>query len=100
MIELRKDYVLDKYIILPSFDEDELQRESKFHKGSCPYCLGNENMTSPSVLSLVVNEGMLQRLSDSEENFIEGWSVRVFPSDSPIVTQSPENHYSEKPLYS
>jgi UDPglucose--hexose-1-phosphate uridylyltransferase len=98
MIELRKDYVLDKYIILPAANEETQVPASE--KSSCPYCPGNENMTLPSVLSLVVNGGMLQRLSDSEENLIEGWSVRVFPSNSPIVTQSPENHYSEKPLYS
>ena len=43
---------------------------------------------------------MLQILSDSEDNVVEGWSVRVFQSDSPIVTQSTESLYRDKPLYS
>jgi UDPglucose--hexose-1-phosphate uridylyltransferase len=78
MIELRKDYMLDKYIILPNGTQELPEPASKM--SNCPYCPGNENMTSLSVLSLVVKEGMLQRLSDSEENFVEGWSVRVFSS--------------------
>jgi UDPglucose--hexose-1-phosphate uridylyltransferase len=98
MIELRKDYMLDKYIILPNGTQELPEPASKM--SNCPYCPGNENMTSLSVLSLVVKEGMLQRLSDSEENFVEGWSVRVFPSNSPVVSQSNESHYTEKPLYS
>ncbi|HEY7111026.1 MAG TPA: DUF4921 family protein [Nitrososphaeraceae archaeon] len=98
MIELRKDYVLDKYIILPNSTEQ--LNEPGSMANNCPYCPGNENMTSLSVLSLVVKGGMLQRLSDSEENLVEGWSVRVFPSNSPVVSQSNENHYTEKPLYS
>jgi UDPglucose--hexose-1-phosphate uridylyltransferase len=100
MIELRKDYVLDKYVILPHITEQPNAHDNKSDETKCPYCPGNENMTPPSILSLVVKEGMLQRLSDSEENVVEGWSVRVFQSDSPIVTQSTENLYRDKPLYS
>ena len=65
MIELRKDYVLDKYVILPHITEQPNAHDDRVLETKCPYCPGNENMTPPSILSLVVKEGMLQRLSDS-----------------------------------
>src|SRR5213594_879832 len=57
-------------------------------------------MTEPALLALVVQDGMLQRLSDSEDSVIEDWSVRVFQSSNPVVTTSTATSYSEKPLYS
>ncbi|MGC2668009.1 MAG: hypothetical protein WA220_02355, partial [Candidatus Nitrosopolaris sp.] len=54
--------------------------------GSCPYCPGNESMTEPAQIALVAKDGMLQRLSDSEENIICDWCVRVFQSTTPAVT--------------
>jgi UDPglucose--hexose-1-phosphate uridylyltransferase len=60
MIELRKDYVLDKYVILPHIAEQQTN-ESASEETVCPCCPGNEDMTPPSVLSFVVKEGMLQR---------------------------------------
>jgi len=75
LAELRKDYILEKFVVLPP-DSYNVKSDTK----QCPYCPGNESMTPPSVLSLVVKEGMLQRLSDNEENIIENWDVRVFPN--------------------
>lgn len=57
-------------------------------------------MTSPSVLSLVAQDGMLQRLSDSEDSVVDGWSVRVFESNDPVVSTTSSSSYSDKPLYS
>src|SRR5687768_102259 len=68
--------------------------------GKCPYCPGNEPMTEPAILALVVKEGMLQRLSDSEDSIIEDWSVRVFQSAKPVVVTGSATSYSDKPLYS
>ena len=95
MAELRKDYILEKFVVLPP-DSYEIKNDTK----KCPYCPGNESMTAPSVLSLVVKEGMLQRLSDNEENIIENWDVRVFPNSNPVVSSENENSYRDKPLYS
>ena len=33
---------------------------------------------------LVEKDGMLQRLQDSEDDFVEGWSIRVFESKNPM----------------
>ena len=65
-----------------------------------PFAPGNESLTNPSVLSLVEKDGMLQRLQDSEDDFVEGWSIRVFESKNPVVSVDTENSYSEKPFYS
>ena len=62
-------------------------------------CPGNESMTEPATLALVVKEGMLQRLSDSEDSIIDDWSVRVFQSEKPVVVTGSATSYSDKPLY-
>lgn len=96
MRELRKDYVLDKFVLIPDSGAQEQGKQPE----KCPYCPGNESMTPPALLALVVKEGMLQRLSDSEDVLIDDWSVRVFESKSPVVTPTSAASYSDKPLYS
>ncbi|MFQ6025102.1 MAG: galactose-1-phosphate uridylyltransferase [Nitrosopumilaceae archaeon] len=91
---MRKDYVLDRYVIV--CPDDNAKSESK----KCPLCPGNESMTNPSMLSLVASDGMLQRLQDSEDSYVKNWSVRVFESKNPAVSTTTENSYSDRPLYS
>jgi UDPglucose--hexose-1-phosphate uridylyltransferase len=95
---LRKDYVLEKFVILPDSPEENIRSDSAYEK--CPYCPGNESMTGPAVVSLVSKDGMLQRLSDSEGSIIEDWCVRVFQSQYPAVNTASQNNYTDKPLYS
>lgn len=94
MGDLRKDYVIERYVIVSP--ENHVVTDPK----KCPFCPGNESMTNPSSLSLVAKDGMLQRLQDSEDYYVEGWSVRVFESKNPVVTITSENSYSDRPLYS
>lgn len=96
--ELRKDYVMDKFVIYPS-NLEEIKKDNS-SKTICPYCPGNENYTPSAIVSLVIKSGILQRLSDSEGNTIKDWSVRVFNSNSPIIAQSNSTLYTDKPLYS
>ena len=94
MGDMRKDYVLEREVIVhPS-------TKKKTDAKKCPYCPGNESMTNPSLLSLVARDGMLQRLQDSEDFFVENWSVRVFESKEPIVSIETKNTYTDRPLYS
>jgi UDPglucose--hexose-1-phosphate uridylyltransferase len=97
--DLRKDYVLDKFVVLPEASQAGADDNST-NDSNCPYCPGNESMTEPAILALVVKDGMLQRLSDSEDSTVEEWSVRVFQSKSPVVATSSATSYSDKPLYS
>jgi UDPglucose--hexose-1-phosphate uridylyltransferase len=97
--DLRKDYVLDKFVVLPEASQAAADDNST-DDSNCPYCPGNESMTEPAILALVVKDGMLQRLSDSEDSTIEEWSVRVFQSKKPVVATGSTTSYSDKPLYS
>ena len=98
MGDLRKDYVLEKFVVVPSTEQPMDDR--KVPEAKCAYCPGNETMTEPALLALVVKDGMLQRLSDSDDSIVEDWSVRVFQNSNPIVATGPQANYSEKPLYS
>ena len=94
MGDMRKDYVSERFMII-SKKEDKVVDPKK-----SPYAPGNESMTNPSVLSLVAKDGMLQRLQDNEDEYVEGWSIRVFESKNPIVSIDTENSYSDRPHYS
>jgi UDPglucose--hexose-1-phosphate uridylyltransferase len=85
MVYLRKDYVLDKFVIVPGNAQHDRDKEALGEK--CPYCPGNEMMTEPALIALVAKDGMLQRLSDSDENIVEDWCVRVFPSPLMDITK-------------
>ena len=93
MGEMRKDSVLERFMII-SQGNGKINDSKK-----SPYSPGNESMTNPSVLSLVAKSGMLQRLQDNENEYVEGWSIRVFESKNPIVSTESENSYSERPFY-
>ncbi len=94
MGDMRKDYVSERFMIVSP--TDPIIRDAK----KLPYAPGNESMTSPSVLSLVAKDGMLQRLQDGEGEYVEGWSIRVFESKNPVVSVETENTYSDRPHYS
>ncbi|MDQ4016004.1 MAG: galactose-1-phosphate uridylyltransferase, partial [Thermoproteota archaeon] len=100
MGDLRKDYVLDKFVVMHEASQAASEDRHINGGGKCPYCPGNESMTEPATLALVVKEGMLQRLSDSEDSIIDDWSVRVFQSEKPVVVTGSATSYSDKPLYS
>ena len=97
MGNLRKDYVLEKFVILP-------YQMNKFPgagiQSGCPFCPGNELMTERATLALVAKDGILKRLSDTEESPIEEWCVRVFQSSNPSVTTLETVDYTDKPHYS
>ena len=94
MGDMRKDYVLERAVIVHPTTKKNTNTKK------CPYCPGNESMTNPSLLSLVAKDGMLRRLQDSEDFFVDDWSVRVFESKEPTVSISTKNSYSDRPLYS
>jgi UDPglucose--hexose-1-phosphate uridylyltransferase len=81
MPELRKDPFTDLWVIIPS---DRSRRPGDFLRESvpsvpsgalCPFCPGNETMTSPEVLAQRTGSGSNQ----------PGWSLRVVPSRYPVL---------------
>ena len=94
MGDMRKDYVSERFMIVGKKDEKITDLKKS------PYAPGNESMTNPSVLSLVARDGMLQRLQDADDDYVTGWSIRVFESKNPAVSIEAENTYSDRPHYS
>ena len=94
MGDMRKDYVSERFMIVQKKD-DKTSNPKK-----SPFAPGNESLTNPSVLSLVAKDGMLQRLQDNDDEYVENWSIRVFESKNPIVSVETENSYSDRPRYS
>ena len=95
MGNLRKDHVAERFVIVNPLKT----KTSKTKKN--PFKPGNESMTNPSVLSLVLKDGMLQRLQDEDDtDSVKNWAVRVVPAINPAVDIETENSYSDHPLYS
>lgn len=108
MGELRRDYFTNKVVLTSSKNDKKLklkkqkeQPKSKIKKDiNCNLCPGNEKNNSPADLVLVQSEGMLMKMSDEDDEPVQNWVVRIFPSEYPVVKSNPELSFSEKPLYS
>ena len=74
MGELRKDYILDRYVIIADerakrphqFKEEKEIKKEKI----CYFCSGNEHLTPPEIA----------RYPQSDK-----WEIRVFPNKFPAV---------------
>lgn len=86
---IRKDYVSDRFTMVSPIHEEIRQAKKS------PYSPGNESMTNPAVLSLVARDGMLQRLQDGDDEYVEDWSIRVFEPKNPLVSVDAENIYGD-----
>ena len=95
MGNLRKDHVSERFVVV----NPPTSKPTKTRKN--PFKPGNESMTNPSVLSLVLKDGMLQRLQDEDDtDSVKNWTVRVVPAIDPAVDIETDNSYSDYPLYS
>ena len=71
MGNLRKDHVSERFVIVnpPKIKYPKTKKN--------PFKSGNESLTNPSVLSLVLKDGMLQRLQDDENQRKNlGWDIK------------------------
>lgn len=75
MIELRKDYILDRWVILaPSRKKrprDFVRQPAAVSSGTCVFCSGNEKLTPPEIGRINGKDG--------------GWSMRWFANLFPAV---------------
>ena len=81
MNELRKDSLLNRYVIISPKrihrPGDITKREKEGKKGTCFFCPGNEHLTPPEIMR-------------QEEN--GNWIIRVFPNKFPAVSfENPGN---------
>jgi len=102
LLEIRKDYFTHRLVIVaPDRSKtpgDLLSPPSS--NGSCSFCPGNEDSTPPANLVLVSKEGSLRKLTDTEDERVRDWAVRVFPNTHPVVIPNPTPSYNDSPLYS
>ena len=81
MPELRRDPILDRWVIISS---ERINRPSDYRQyrerpstgGFCPFCSGNEYTTPPEILAF--------RKSGGPNS--PGWSLRVVPNKFPALT--------------
>jgi len=107
MSEIRKDYLTNRIVIVPNLKkplletkEPKKERKDPRIMPECDYCAGNEAKTSGAIVALVQKEGSLIKQSDEEGAPIRDWVVRVFESNEPIVTTTPNQTYGDRPLFS
>ena len=94
MAELRKDPVVDRWVIIaPERAErpkPEVNSDAIIRTDPCPFCAGNEGATPPAVLSFPAASGL------SGES---GWSVRVVPNKYPALTEGPDSEPAQRGFY-
>ena len=87
--ELRKDYLLDRWVVIAT---ERSRRPTDLSKPNqeapktavCPLCVGNENMTPPAIMLYQKENGEIKRSRDllSGERH-KNWLVRVSPPKQP-----------------
>jgi UDPglucose--hexose-1-phosphate uridylyltransferase len=101
MNELRKDYLLDRWVVIAA---QRKQRPTDFKKTKevrrpsslCPFSPGNENMTPPATLVYLKIDGKVVREKDQDGFRHKNWLVRCIPNLFPVFTP-PVNSCSLKP---
>ncbi len=100
--ELRKDYLLNRWVVIATdrgrrpTDFTKQKTESAPKTATCPMCPGNENMTPQAVLLYLKEEGGLRKAQDPlVGERPQNWLVRCIPNlyaafSPPKKTEDPE----------
>jgi len=99
--ELRKDYLLDRWVVIATErgrrPTDFAKQKAKTAQTSvCPLCPGNEHMTPPAVLVYLKQNGEIRK--DKDENGLrhKNWLIRcipnLYPAFAPPKAQSNTVH--------
>jgi UDPglucose--hexose-1-phosphate uridylyltransferase len=87
--ELRKDYLLDRWVVIAT---ERARRPTDFVKqkteaaknATCPLCLGNEHMTPPAVLVyLTCSDGKILKDKEQGDSRSKNWLIRSIPNMYP-----------------
>jgi UDPglucose--hexose-1-phosphate uridylyltransferase len=98
----RRDYFTEKLVLIKS-GAWKLKHDKKpkpANAKDCLFCPGKESKTPPSDLVLASRHGTMLKLSDTPEDYVQDWVVRVIPNQFPAVTPDSPKKYSDAPLYS
>lgn len=101
MGEIRKDYFIDRWVVIEperaKRPSDLIKTIKKEEEGTCFFCPGNEHLTPPSVYSLTYENNIYIKKQDSEDERVRNWTVRVFPNKFPIVSLEPGAEHNNYP---
>jgi UDPglucose--hexose-1-phosphate uridylyltransferase len=95
--ELRKDYLLDRWVVIATErsrrpTDFAKQRKEQTAASVCPMCLGNEHMTPPAVLVYLKSNGEIVKDHDTDGLRHKNWLIRcipnLYPAFSPPQAQS------------
>jgi UDPglucose--hexose-1-phosphate uridylyltransferase len=100
--ELRKDYLLDRWVIIAT---ERSRRPTDLSKpkaeaaktDTCPMCVGNESMTPPAVMLYTKENGEVKRSQDPlTGERPKNWLVRVIPNLYPAFSPPKQPEDSKK----
>src|SRR3972149_9586190 len=98
----RRDYFTKKLVLIkPGAWKPKREKKPKpADTKDCIFCPGKESKTPPSDLVRASRQGTMLKLSDTPEDYVQDWVVRVIPNQFPAVTPDAPKKYSDAPLYS
>ncbi len=102
--ELRKDYLLDRWVVIAKERSRRPNDLAKPHPEPlknivCPLCSGNENLTPPAIMLFQKENGQVERRRDPQEGErTNKWLVRCIPNLYPAFTPPQQLQDTEKIL--
>lgn len=99
--ELRKDYLLNRWVVIaversrrPTDFIKEKKIKTKKQK-PCPLCVGNESLTPPAVLLYLNENNRIKKEIDNKKPRKTNWIIRVVPNLFPAFS-NPKNLQNKK----
>ena len=90
--EVRKDYLLDRWVVIatergrrPS-DFAKKDRQQQSSSSVCPMCPSNEHMTPPATLVYLKHGNSIKKTKDKDSLRHKDWLIRVVPNLYPAFT--------------
>jgi UDPglucose--hexose-1-phosphate uridylyltransferase len=93
--ELRKDYLLDRWVVIATErgrrpTDFAKQKKEPAQASVCPMCPGNEHMTPPAVLVYLKSNGEIVKAKDENGFRPKNWLIRVVPNLFPAFAPPKE----------
>jgi len=92
--ELRKDYLLDRWVVIATqrarrptdFTKTQKPPTQTQNTTTCPMCPGNEHMTPPAILIYQKTSEGIKKTKDQNGKRTKNWQIRVIPNLYPAFT--------------
>ena len=88
--EIRKDYLLDRWVIIAPHRKkrptDLVKKREEERRGICPFCPGNEQMTPLATLVYLPTTTGIKKEKDEGGRVHKGWLVRCFSNLYPALS--------------